>query len=404
MPDVSNHSAKESLIGYTYQCRFALLESLKRWRDNPSFEVAIETLDDVVFEKEGRPTDIFQTKHHISKKANLTNSSVELWKTIGIWCELHSGDYSAEDSNLFLITTGKAKKGSAAYLLRPENRDVKEACSLLLDITNRSDSELNNKFYKQFKNLNENKRIEILEKVVILDNSPSICELREQIIRQIRGCCDQKFLTNMAEALEGWWMNRIVDAIINEGLNCHSDIEKNTNNKIFGQEIENKISDLREQFKQDSLPNYDDISENDINYKDYNKYMFANQIRIIRINDNEIRHATKDFYITSTQRSRWVKDYLIFDKELDKFDNKLIQEWERQSIDEKDDLPSDPSENDLIDAGRRLYRWARRANYAIRPNYSDLTFTRGTYQILADQLKVGWHPNYLELLKTPTED
>lgn len=132
--------------------------------------------------------------------------------------------------------------------------------------------------------------------------------------------------------------------------------------------------------------------------------MFAKQIRIIRRNEIEILYATKDFYISSTQRSRWVRDYLIFDNELEKFDNKLIQEWERQSIDEIDNLPQDPSEKDLVDAGKKLYVWARNANYNIRPNYSDLTFTRGSYQILADQLKVGWHPNYLELLKTPTED
>jgi hypothetical protein len=80
-------SAAASAIGYLYQCRYALLESLRRLRRDDQFRVFIETLDDVVFERDGEPPDLLQTKHHIKKTADLTDTSVDLWKTIRIWCE-----------------------------------------------------------------------------------------------------------------------------------------------------------------------------------------------------------------------------------------------------------------------------------------------------------------------------
>ena len=33
----------------------------------------------------GEPTDLIQTKHHIGKTGNLTDASVDLWKTLVIW-------------------------------------------------------------------------------------------------------------------------------------------------------------------------------------------------------------------------------------------------------------------------------------------------------------------------------
>ncbi len=84
----SKYSAAASLLGYLYQCRFALWETLKRLKTNPSVAVAIETLDDVVFETNGTPAEIIQVKHHINRQANLTDASTDLWKTILIWCDL----------------------------------------------------------------------------------------------------------------------------------------------------------------------------------------------------------------------------------------------------------------------------------------------------------------------------
>ena len=72
-------------MGYLYQIRYALLDSLRRLRDYEDFRVSLEKLDDVQFEPEGRPIELLQTKHHIRRTASLTDSSPDLWHTIRVW-------------------------------------------------------------------------------------------------------------------------------------------------------------------------------------------------------------------------------------------------------------------------------------------------------------------------------
>lgn len=61
MQDRSQYSAAASLLVYVYLCRLALLESLKRLKSDPAIAVAIETLDDVVFEAEDSEPKVIQT-------------------------------------------------------------------------------------------------------------------------------------------------------------------------------------------------------------------------------------------------------------------------------------------------------------------------------------------------------
>lgn len=160
MQDRSQYSAAASLLGYIYQCRLALLESLKRLKSDPDIAVAIETLDDVVFEKDGSPTEVIQVKHHIARKANLTNASSDLWKTIRIWCDLFSGGLSEENSILCLMTTEEAAENSAASHLRIEGRNIAKAENLLLQTSQTSSNESNKDGYQKFNSLTPGQRNE----------------------------------------------------------------------------------------------------------------------------------------------------------------------------------------------------------------------------------------------------
>jgi hypothetical protein len=58
------YSAASSALGYLYQVRYALLESLRRLRKTEQFVVSIETLDDVVFKTDGDAPEMLQTKQN----------------------------------------------------------------------------------------------------------------------------------------------------------------------------------------------------------------------------------------------------------------------------------------------------------------------------------------------------
>ena len=127
----SNFSATDAALGYLYQVRLALLSALKRLARNEVFAVYFETLDDVVFDRDGVAPELLQLKHHCERAANLTDASSDLWKSFRVWMEGRANGSIPEDSRLYLITTSSVGIGSSASYLMLENRNEDEALKLL---------------------------------------------------------------------------------------------------------------------------------------------------------------------------------------------------------------------------------------------------------------------------------
>ena len=132
----SVHSAAQSAAGYMYQARLALLQALRYAYSDSGIEIAVEKLDDVSFEKDGTALELLQTKHHLKKAGDLTDTSVDLWKTLRVWAETSKADPSLPGRTRFaLVTTAQAPIGSAASYLQPAdvgNRNPAMAEDILL--------------------------------------------------------------------------------------------------------------------------------------------------------------------------------------------------------------------------------------------------------------------------------
>src|SRR4051812_32987345 len=101
----SKYSAAESMQGYLYQCRFALLLMLRRNRAPAGVRMSIERFDDIAFEDKGSPRELLQTKHR-ARAGSLTDLSEDLWKTLRIWCEgVRDGEFLLPGTVFGLITT-----------------------------------------------------------------------------------------------------------------------------------------------------------------------------------------------------------------------------------------------------------------------------------------------------------
>ena len=79
---MSNHEASAQMNGYLYQVLYALLLLLEN--ENLNYRISIEKFDDISFEDGYSLREMIQTKHH-SKPGNLTDKSVDLWRTIKIY-------------------------------------------------------------------------------------------------------------------------------------------------------------------------------------------------------------------------------------------------------------------------------------------------------------------------------
>ncbi len=380
----SKYSAASSLLGYLYQCRLALLETLKRLKTNPSVAVAIETLDDVVFETNGTPAEIIQVKHHINRQANLTEASTDLWKTILIWCDLLREGIVQNDAVLCMMTTAKAPEGSAASYLRVEDRNIAEAEKLLLQAAQTSVSKTNQKAYSCFRDMTPEVRHELLSSALVFDNCPLNQDIDQQLQEEIWFACHRSHIDKFLIYLEGWWFKRIL-----KGLDAEQSIP------ILGEELDARLDELREQFKSDALPIHDDLKTATVDHELYHNYVFVHQLKLIEVGAKRIALAVNNYYRAFEQRSRWIREDLILVGDLEDYEKQLVEEWETYFETMREDLGDDATEREKIKAARAIYDWAEKeADIPIRPRCREPFVTRGSYHILSDRQEVGWHPEF----------
>ena len=107
-----------------------------------------------------------------------------------------------------------------------------------------------------------------------------------------------------------------------------------------------------------------------------------------------IAYAKRDFYRASVQRSQWARRNLLFDGEVGRFEKTLIEEWQPRFAQMCDGLAEICQTAALREAGQKLYGWVETdARFPIRTTVSRF-LNVGSYHILADELRVGWHRDY----------
>ena len=72
---------------------------------------------------------------------------------------------------------------------------------------------------------------------------------------------------------------------------------------------------------------------------------FVQQLRVIDVRISQIEKAILDYYRAFEQRSRWAREELLVGDEVESYERRLIDEWERFAAAISDELPPTVSEN-----------------------------------------------------------
>lgn len=386
-------SAVDSAMGYLYQVRVALLWALRRLPASAEFFVSLETLDDVTFESiDGTPQDLLQTKHHLNRKATLTDASPDLWKTVRAWLEAHKSGQVQSGTALHLLTTAQAPAGSAASYLGMGNRNVEAALGLLQTTAQSSVNETNKPGYALFLEMGAAKRRTVFDDIVVLDSSPTIADLDRALIATVFSAVERRHLESFLERLEGWWLRRVVRQLTRSG------------DRVAGDEVESQITDLREQFKQDALPIDDDLLAlivDEATAAAYADSVFVRQIALTKAARARVFAGVRDYYRAFEQRSRWMREDLLLVGELSQYERRLIEEWELVFAAMQDKCGASATSETKERLAQDLLAWAEQTapmNVHIRPRVTEPFVTRGSLHMLSDNLRVGWHPDFRSLL------
>ncbi|SER90967.1 ABC-three component system protein [Salisediminibacterium halotolerans] len=383
-------SAHAQALGYLYQVRYALLLLLKS--EDYDSQIYVEKLDDIEFDQDGTSSELIQMKHH-SKEGNLTDSSSDVWKTLRVWSEAILDEHVDPSTTKFsLITNQVASENTASSKLtfNHEFRDVEGAQSILTEIAATSNSDSNKKSYEQFKALSPYQQRALLKNTYVLDCSENIIETEDSILYQLRLTARPEVIKPLFERLEGIWFDKVIKHLKSESMY-----------PLTFREIQDNINDLQEQLQRDNLPiDFHDLiapNEEELSSKER---VFVEQLKLVSVGNSRIEKAISDYYKAFQQRSKWVRDELILIDELESYENRLIDEWERKFEIIKEDSGDEESDIAIRKEGRGLFNWVEQENnIQIRPKCDEPYIIRGSYHMLSNQLKVGWHMQFYERLK-----
>lgn len=397
MPGETTFSAADSLVGYLYQMRVALLLSLQRLPTGANFVVSVETLDDVAFEdKGGTPQELVQTKHHRSREANLTDASPDLWKSLRIWFEAAEAGHVIPGTSLHLLTTALAADGSVASRLRKTDRDVAAALSALEVTAQSSTNKANEAAYAAFLKAAPSSRLALLDAVVVIDGAPTMAGADQELRTVVFSAVQRKHLKAFLERLEGWWIRRVLRQLATSG------------DGILAEEIEAQMADLREQFKQEALPIDGDLLDftlDEATHAAHAGSTFVRQIELVKASKQRIAAAIRDYYRAFEQRSRWLREDLVYVGEIQQYERRLVEEWDLVFLAKMDEIGEAATEDAKSQAARSVLKWAEQSVIPIRPRVTEPFITRGSLHMLADEQRVGWHPDFrtrlAELLAPP---
>lgn len=321
--------------------------------------------------------------------------SVDLWKTLRIWSEQVAQDPQLPFERQFtIITTAQAPSGSAAELLRatrPLADAENDALVLLRTAAAGSMNQESAAGRKAFLALSEQDQRNLIAATRIHDNAPSITNARSEIEEQLFYSAPAGKVLDLVDHLEGWWFARVVTCLADPNAAAISLIA-----------LRSKVDEIARAFRNNELlinPEALAVSRDDLPESDGRT--FVRQMRCVDVAEESIELAKLDYYRAMAQRSTWARENALLDGEAARYDADLVERWKRERL-ARESGGKPVSEDDKKLFGRDLFHWASRAQAPFRNRHEQWLCT-GSYQILADGVAVGWHPDHGTLFGAPAE-
>jgi len=396
----STHSAEASALGFYYQTFFALLTLLERNTDDAA--IAVEQVDDVVLAADGQ-TLLFQLKHSIrATPPPITLKSRTLWNTLKVWIDALPR-LTLSETTFHLVAVAGIPSGSPLTVLTFRDADrndlvkamVKEAQSVRdqraaaaankskeLPYADRVDG------CEAFLALSETERLNLLRRTVIKHDSPAIGEIEQHVAKHLQIVHpDQRPV--VARRLIEWWDRQVVYSLCGkrDRVISRADLQLQLSNIIGDLEQGKLFAD----FETVSAP------------EDYQPDgMLARQIRLVEGKSSDLSKAIREEWRAREQRSKWINEKPSMAIMIGEYDLVLQEHWSDQHCQMVEDYAG-VEEKQKCASGLRLLRWTHdEAPNIVRPivdAWNAPYYVRGSYQVLAINLKVGWHPDYTKLLR-----
>lgn len=375
------HSAQGPYLGFGLQpvrmCRHLLFCS-------PGAQVSLELLDDVAVHYPDGSVYVEQTKSALRKNP-VSDWSIELWKTFFNWAEaLAAGKLPANKTRFTLYVT-PSRTGDFVQALHAAT--TAEEVTIVLDnikmklarlkASRECDTYLNN-----FLNAPpEHQQTIISNFSFISDTDNPVAEIRDLIAATVNPALwDDICAYGIGLAKER------ADRKIRDKLEPILD----------GDRFKNDFRQFVQKTNTPALLTSFTTAPGPAELKALieSRPVFIQQLELIGVETPEMVRAVSDYLCTSADKTTWAEAGLIFEENLSDWDDFLIARH-GAIAGEVTDLHG---EKDLKVRGRLLYRQCARMEAALDARSVPNHFVHGSFNDLANLLRLGWHPDYAVLL------
>lgn len=393
------HDASPAALGFYYQSQFALLTLLSQNADDAA--VAVERLDDVELKANGQKL-LFQLKHSVQENPPpVTLASVALWKTIRVWIDALPL-VSLADTTFHLVSVGKVPDNSPLLALCDTQADREELLKSMVEEAARviddraSAKSAGDKLphgprsagCEAFLALDASVRLSLLRRVHIQQDSVTIGQIPDVVSKRLHILPKEQRL-KAAERLLAWWDQQVIYTLCSKRERV-----------IQRSEMEHCISSIIAQLEEEKLVAEFDLISHPEDYEADG--MLYRQIALVGGKGSDGSRAVREQWRAKEQRSKWIVDNPQMRSKIAGYDAKLTEHWSDRHVQMAEDC-DDLDASQVQAKGLELLRWthefAPNQVEPIAPSWQGHYYVRGTFQVLAIDLQVGWHADYRKLLK-----
>jgi hypothetical protein len=396
---VPNHDAAQSALGYLHQVDWALVEMLENGPDRPDQMMMLEQFDDVSWQDDAGPTDLLQVKHHVGKRGNLGDKSVDVWKSIKVWLD-DGGSRAVDGPTLRLVTTASCPAGSAMEALKVDSaRDEVRALELLdrsaADAESAETEAARDLWREQPKDI----RAGLVSRLSVLDQSIPIDQIDSRLRRSLWWVgLSEANLDLFVNQLRAWWHGLAVDLLLKRRP------------PVVAHEVRSRAGSLRDRFNSNSLPTSiarPSKAETTAIVDKHANHVFVRQLGWINVPTNLLERAIIDFWRTVEQTTVWVANHLVDLLELQEYRENLADQWDHAWDAMLRKLPPNATIEEKEDAGYDLWSQMRdRVGTYLRSDFQEAFFRNGILYELANVEDPdeghGWHPEFDSMLRQLT--
>jgi hypothetical protein len=385
------HSAPGANAGFSYQFERALF-----WlAQSPSgFLVGIETDDDVAIRGPDSSQVLEQDKHSIQQNgAPFGNRSKDLWNTLAIWLDaLESGVVSADMAVFLMVTNKKLPECLAHQIGRAARADEADSCiAALQEAAKDPPAKIESHVQRVLRNESRDHLKKLILKCQIVDGAAAEASdtLRKEAIArlQIPEWCGA-YADSISHELLGW--------IHTYAMDCWRQRQPAwIKRDSFVNQLHAIVARIKRQMSRERAEHLIPVPSEKVGEE--RGRPFVKQLHLVTEDDALVDGAIQDFIRCNVEKIRLSKQGDITDEDWLTFETTLASRWERiraRVLRTRKSHPECDQGFEVFTEVTEGYR-EKLAGFDTEQTY----LTSGTYHRLADMIRLGWHPNFKELMQ-----